>query len=89
MAANQQPRDDAHYGWHEPLEMSREDRLLTACAWCERVKVGDEWVSPQKAIRTLRTFEWPEQPLFTHGICDHCFRFVTGAREIGSAFKAG
>ncbi|HEU4865605.1 MAG TPA: hypothetical protein VFT76_05090 [Actinomycetota bacterium] len=88
MAANQQPRDDAQYGWSESLSMSREDRLLTACAWCERVKVGDDWVSTQKAIRTLRTFDWPEPPLFTHGICHHCFRFVTGAQGNGSAAKA-
>lgn len=51
--------------------------MLVACAWCERVKVGEDWLSAQDAIRTLRSYEWPESPLFTHGMCEHCFQFLT------------
>jgi hypothetical protein len=61
--------------------VSRADRLLTGCAWCERVKVGDGWVSAEIAIRTLRTFEWPEPPLFTHGMCERCFAFLTESKR--------
>lgn len=75
--------DPDHPGWAglAPPSMSREERLLTACAWCERVKVEDSWLSASDAIRTLRTFEWPEPPLFTHGMCDHCFAFLTAGRK--------
>jgi hypothetical protein len=65
--------------------MSRKERLLTMCAWCQRIRVGERWLSSDAAIRELRTFEWPEPPLFTHGICEHCFAFLTGGR--GAAEK--
>jgi hypothetical protein len=83
MAANRNPGVDPHRpGWAEvEPAMSRQDRLLTACAWCERVQVGDAWLAPELAIRTLRTFEWPEAPLFTHGMCEHCFAFLTDSRS--------
>ena len=42
------------------------------CAWCERVNVRGRWVETVSAIRELRTFDWPEPPLFTHGICPEC-----------------
>jgi hypothetical protein len=69
-------------GWADHLsdERSRAERLLTVCAWCERVKVEDDWVGAEVAIRTLRTFDWPEAPLFTHGMCEHCFAFLTASR---------
>jgi hypothetical protein len=56
-------------------------RLLRACAWCERIQLEEEWVPPETAIATMRTFEWPQPPAFTHGICDDCFRAVVAARE--------
>jgi hypothetical protein len=55
-------------------------RRLRACAWCERIQL-DEWVRADVAIARLRTFEWPEPPTFTHGICDDCLRTVLAARE--------
>jgi hypothetical protein len=65
-------------GWVDPAlgDMSREERLLTACAWCQRVKVEDRWVSADAAIRELRTYEWLEPPLFTHGVCEQCLDFL-------------
>jgi hypothetical protein len=46
--------------------------MLTACAWCERVRLGDRWVDAVRAIAHLRTYEWKLPPRFTHGICDTC-----------------
>ena len=54
--------------------------LLRACAWCERIHL-DEWVRAETAIARLRTFEWPQPPKFTHGICDDCLRTLLRARE--------
>ena len=74
-------------GWAEPdrSAMTRAERLLTTCAWCERVRVGERWLSADAAIRELRTFEWPEPPLFTHGMCEHCFDFLTAGRAAADA----
>jgi hypothetical protein len=55
-------------------------KCLRACAWCERIQL-DEWVRAEVAIASLRTFEWPDPPTFTHGICDDCLRAVLAARE--------
>jgi len=69
--------DDHGWGDPEASGMSREERLLTACAWCQRVRLdADRWVDAESAIRELRTFEWPEAPLFTHGLCEQCFEFL-------------
>jgi hypothetical protein len=46
--------------------------MLTACAWCERIRLGDRWVDAVRAIAHLRTYEWTRPPQFTHGICDPC-----------------
>jgi hypothetical protein len=71
------------HGDHLPMKNIRpiaSTRCLRACAWCERIQL-DEWVSADVAIASLRTFEWPEPPAFTHGICDDCLRTVLAARE--------
>lgn len=47
--------------------------LLTACAWCDRVRLGDAWVEAEDAIRRLRTYENDAPPSFTHTICESCF----------------
>jgi hypothetical protein len=68
---------------HPPMKNIRpiaSTRRLRACAWCERIQL-DEWVRADIAIARLRTFEWPEPPAFTHGICDDCRRTVLAARE--------
>jgi hypothetical protein len=86
MAASRQfGLDPDRPGWADPdtVGLSRDERLLVACAWCQRVRLEDEWVRPEVAIRTLRTFDWSEPPLFTHGMCDHCLAFLTGSRAPG------
>src|SRR4051794_16055890 len=50
----------------------RRGGMLTACAWCERIRLGDRWVDAVRAIAHLRTYEWKRPPQFTHGICDLC-----------------
>lgn len=54
--------------------------VLVACAWCERVRL-DGWVSASAAVRRLRTYEWKEPPVFSHGICDDCLERLDGRRE--------
>jgi hypothetical protein len=75
------------FGWPDRTgdAMAPEARLLTACAWCQRVKVNERWVTAEDAIRELRTYDWPEAPLFTHGICEHCLGFVSAAEPPADA----
>jgi hypothetical protein len=49
--------------------------LLVRCAWCERVKVDDEWVEAAEvqAMRLVR--DAPER--HSHGICPDCFAKLT------------
>jgi len=46
--------------------------LIKACAWCGRVRLNG-WLEADEAIRVLRSYNWPEPPRFSHGICDGCF----------------
>ena len=55
-------------------------QLLVACAWCERIRL-DGWVEAEDALRRLRTFEWPEPPSFSHGVCDNCLGELVRRRE--------
>lgn len=59
----------------------RRARILTACAWCERIRLGDRWVDAAPAIAHLRTYEWKRPPQFTHGICDPCLAALLARRE--------
>jgi hypothetical protein len=48
--------------------------ILVRCAWCERVKVGDEWVSAEvQAMRLSRD----DIEHHSHGICPDCFAKLT------------
>jgi hypothetical protein len=60
-------------------------RMLTACAWCERIRLDDRWVDPQRAIAQLRTYEWKRPPQFTHGICERCLEDVERRRSTANA----
>jgi hypothetical protein len=50
------------------------DAVLVRCAWCERIKVGDEWVDAE--VRAMRlTPDATEH--HSHGICPDCFAKLT------------
>ena len=42
--------------------------LLSACAWCGRVRIGDEWLEPGKG--TLSTID--ARMTLSHSICPRC-----------------
>lgn len=54
----------------------RSSDILTVCAWCNRVDVGDgttsEWVEVEVAMERLRLFERDQMPQLSHSICDAC-----------------
>ena len=56
-------------------EIPSVDAVLVRCAWCERIKVDDEWVDVAE-VRAMRLR--PEPPAYhTHGICPDCFAELT------------
>src|SRR3954447_8728751 len=71
----------AHTTLIERIVPRRRARMLTACAWCERIRLGDRWVDAVQAIAHLRTYEWKRPPQFTHGICRACLAEQLGKRR--------
>ena len=47
---------------------------LTACACCQRIKLGGHWVEGERAPAAIRHVDAPS---LTHGICPACFNAVT------------
>jgi hypothetical protein len=39
---------------------------LSVCAWCDRVRIGDHWLDPERAGVSVHRF------CLTHGICPAC-----------------
>jgi hypothetical protein len=54
------------------LEPTYEPTPLPACSICLRVLVAGSWIEADELIRSLRTFESPKAPRFSHGLCDLC-----------------
>jgi hypothetical protein len=52
-------------------EITSDSELVVRCAWCERIKTGDEWaeVPEVQAMRLKRHH--------THSICPDCFAKLT------------
>ena len=55
-------------------EITASHGLLVRCAWCERIKRGDEWVDAEVQAMRL-TPDAPEH--HSHGICPDCFAKLT------------
>jgi hypothetical protein len=59
----------------------REDRsaLAVRCAWCGRIKVGDDFIAPEQFLDG----DLPERlkQRATHGICPDCLRRESEAAE--------
>jgi hypothetical protein len=57
-------------------DVPRSSEMLTICAWCNLVDIGDgaasEWVEVEVAMERLRLFERDQMPQLSHSICDAC-----------------
>lgn len=60
-------------------------RYLTACAWCEDIRVGRRWLRMENVVSRLRGLGWREPLLFTHGICPACFEQLLALRTLTGA----
>jgi hypothetical protein len=60
------------------LRLQGADELTVHCAWCDRIKRGEEWVVEE--VRSV----WPgkrRQRPATHGICPDCLERLTAVRR--------
>jgi hypothetical protein len=56
-------------------DISSTNEILVRCAWCERVKVGNEWIDSAE-VRAMRVT--PDTiGHHSHGICPDCFAQLT------------
>jgi hypothetical protein len=56
--------------------------LLTRCAWCERIRVGDGWFAVEELVRGGITPAARER--LTHGICPSCLEAFLPEQPCGS-----
>ncbi len=56
-------------------ETKKENKLLTTCSWCNKIKLDDKWIDIEKAIEILDLFgvNCNNIPLLSHGMCEICF----------------
>jgi hypothetical protein len=50
--------------------------VIVRCAWCERIKVADEWIDAEVEAHALRPTV-DTVALRSHGICPDCFAELT------------
>jgi hypothetical protein len=50
----------------------RNGKFLRVCSWCQRIRVGDAWLSAEEAVAKLDLMEEATMPALTHGICETC-----------------
>lgn len=60
-------------------EAPRGEDVVEMCGWCDRFKVGDEWVEVEEAARRLELFNRAELPTLSHGICPDCNELLLAA----------
>jgi hypothetical protein len=56
-------------------ELASTGRLTVRCAWCARIKVGDEWIEDTE-VQAMR-HDPAAAGQHTHGICPDCFAQLT------------
>lgn len=59
-------------------DAARGEGFITICSWCRRIRLGDEWVEADEAVRRLDLFASASLPQLTHGLCASCDSLVRG-----------
>ncbi len=72
----EEPRD------FEPLldfAAERNADTLAMCGWCDRFKVGDEWLEVEATAARLGLFRRSALPTISHDICPDCSELLLAA----------
>jgi hypothetical protein len=66
----------------EQVSIGKDGKVwLAVCAWCDRVRLGESWVTQFAAARAMRTIDLATPLSFTHSICPDCFARNGGHAE--------
>lgn len=69
---------------HEHERPARAASLsFVACSLCLRVLRGSDWIEADRAIRELRTFDFPAPVRLEPALCDTCVEIVARRRANG------
>lgn len=59
-------------------ELKQTDKMLIICSWCDRINIeADNWQEVEKAVKTLKLFEFHNLPQLSHGMCNDCYKKVS------------
>jgi hypothetical protein len=61
------------------VDVPRRDETLVMCGWCDRFRVGDDWVEVEEAAARLDLFLEKEMPTISHDICPDCSELLLAA----------
>ena len=51
---------------------SRRSEYISVCAWCGKIRVGDDWLDLGEAVGKLELFDLSALPRLSHGVCHVC-----------------
>jgi hypothetical protein len=60
-------------------EAIRADETIEMCGWCDRFRVGGEWVEVEEAATRLKLFQRSELPAISHEVCPDCTEMLLAA----------
>lgn len=64
---------------HLPATQDEVGERLEICSWCGLVKLDDaRWVEIEEAVARLQIYQREVLPHLSHGICEGCYREVSG-----------
>ena len=52
--------------------LSKSGNYIPICAWCGKIRVGDDWLGLGEAVGKLELFDLSALPGLTHGMCRSC-----------------
>jgi hypothetical protein len=65
-------REEDGFRFRLPESDLRRSAIYKVCAWCRKVKVGNDWFELEEEMRKLEVFATSLSPKLTHGLCSSC-----------------
>jgi hypothetical protein len=53
--------------------------VIEMCGWCDRFRVGEDWVEVEEAAARLKLLQRSNPPAISHGICPDCTEMLMAA----------
>jgi hypothetical protein len=65
-------RENGHRFPVAASDLRKSDGYLSICAWCGKVRLGNEWVAQEEALAKLQSIAPPRMLRLSHGACNSC-----------------